>query len=125
MPADSASLDLRATERRPWLPHWLTSESPFPWLFPAAALMVVFGIYPLLYAVTLSLYKKNAATRKMVFDPTHNWTKILADDWTAVTRDKSLSAQFEHTILVTETGFEVLTLSAGARQPPDWLALPR
>ncbi|PZF75306.1 sugar ABC transporter permease [Aestuariivirga litoralis] len=86
MPADSASLDLRETDRRPWLPHWLTSESPFPWLFPAAALMVVFGIYPLLYAVTLSLYKKNAATRKMVFDPTHNWTKILGDErvWNAI-----------------------------------------
>ncbi|MBS9777744.1 MAG: type I methionyl aminopeptidase [Gammaproteobacteria bacterium] len=37
-------------------------------------------------------------------------TKVLADDWTAVTRDKSLSAQYEHTILVTETGYEILTL---------------
>lgn len=35
--------------------------------------------------------------------------EILDDDWTAVTRDGSLSAQFEHTILVTETGHEVLT----------------
>ena len=86
MSADSASLEARVTERRPWLPHWLTSESPFPWLLPAGALMVVFGIYPLLYAVTLSLYKKNAATRKMVFDPTHNWTKILTDErvWNAI-----------------------------------------
>ncbi|MEY3082068.1 MAG: hypothetical protein RJA94_2053, partial [Pseudomonadota bacterium] len=89
MPADSASLspvEARATERRPWLPRWLSSEHPFPWLFPAAALMVVFGIYPLLYAITLSLYKRNAATRKMIFDPTHNWTKILADErvWNAI-----------------------------------------
>ena len=47
---------------------------------------IVFGIYPLVYAVTLSLYKKNAATRKMVFDPTHNWTKILGDErvWNAI-----------------------------------------
>jgi methionyl aminopeptidase len=37
----------------------------------------------------------------------------LADGWTIVTKDHSLSAQWEHTILVTETGFEVLTLSAG------------
>lgn len=37
-------------------------------------------------------------------------TKILPDGWTAVTRDHSLSAQWEHTILVTETGYEVLTL---------------
>lgn len=36
---------------------------------------------------------------------------ILEDGWTAVTRDKSLSAQWEHTLAVTETGFEVFTLS--------------
>jgi methionyl aminopeptidase len=39
----------------------------------------------------------------------HN-VKILSDGWTAVTKDRSLSAQFEHTILVTETGYEILTL---------------
>ena len=37
--------------------------------------------------------------------------KILSDGWTAVTRDKSLSAQFEHTICVTSSGYEVFTLS--------------
>lgn len=36
--------------------------------------------------------------------------KILDDNWTAVTRDRSLSAQFEHTIGVTETGYEIFTL---------------
>jgi methionyl aminopeptidase len=36
-------------------------------------------------------------------------TKILSDRWTAVTIDKSLSAQFEHTVLVTENGYEILT----------------
>ncbi len=36
--------------------------------------------------------------------------KILKDGWTAVTKDRSLSAQWEHTILVTETGYEILTL---------------
>ncbi|MDF5715695.1 MAG: type I methionyl aminopeptidase [Rhizonema sp. NSF051] len=36
-------------------------------------------------------------------------TKILSDRWTAVTIDNSLSAQFEHTVLVTETGYEILT----------------
>ncbi len=40
-------------------------------------------------------------------------TKILADDWTAVTRDKSLSAQFEHSIGVTSDGCEIFTLSPG------------
>lgn len=36
--------------------------------------------------------------------------KVLADGWTAVTKDRSLSAQWEHTILVTPTGYEILTL---------------
>jgi methionyl aminopeptidase len=45
--------------------------------------------------------------------------KILTDGWTAVTRDKSLSAQFEHTIAVTETGYEIFTLSPkGMHRPP-------
>ena len=37
--------------------------------------------------------------------------KVLGDGWTAVTRDKSLSAQFEHSIAVTDTGFEIFTKS--------------
>ncbi len=46
-------------------------------------------------------------------------TKVLDDGWTAVTRDKSLSAQFEHSIGVTETGCEIFTLSpAGYAKPP-------
>jgi methionyl aminopeptidase len=40
--------------------------------------------------------------------------RLLPDGWTVVTKDQSLSAQWEHTILVTETGFEVLTLGAEA-----------
>ena len=45
--------------------------------------------------------------------------KILSDGWTAVTRDRSLSAQFEHTLGVTETGCEVFTYSlAGHHRPP-------
>jgi methionyl aminopeptidase len=42
----------------------------------------------------------------------------LADGWTIVTKDHSLSAQWEHTVLVTETGFEVLTVSAGTPAAP-------
>jgi methionyl aminopeptidase len=38
-------------------------------------------------------------------------TKVLADDWTAVTRDKSLSAQFEHSVGITATGAEIFTAS--------------
>ena len=37
-------------------------------------------------------------------------TRLLADGWTVVTRDKSLSAQWEHTVLITETGSEALTM---------------
>jgi methionyl aminopeptidase len=45
--------------------------------------------------------------------------KVLADGWTAVTRDRSLTAQFEHTIGVTDTGYEIFTLSPrGLTQPP-------
>jgi methionyl aminopeptidase len=45
--------------------------------------------------------------------------KVLADGWTAVTRDRSLSAQFEHTLGVTEDGYEIFTLSpAGLDKPP-------
>ena len=45
--------------------------------------------------------------------------KVLSDGWTAVTKDRSLSAQFEHTIGVTETGFEIFTLSPqGKNRPP-------
>jgi len=41
--------------------------------------------------------------------------KLLPDGWTVVTKDHSLSAQWEHTVLITETGHEVLTLGANAR----------
>jgi methionyl aminopeptidase len=44
--------------------------------------------------------------------------KILSDGWTAVTRDRSLSAQFEHTIGVTETGCQVFTISPGGLDRP-------
>jgi methionyl aminopeptidase len=44
--------------------------------------------------------------------------KVLSDGWTAVTRDRSLSAQFEHTVGVTETGVEVFTLSKRHNEKP-------
>ena len=47
-------------------------------------------------------------------------TKVLADDWTAVTRDKSLSAQFEHSVGVTTSGVEVFTLSPADKFHPTW-----
>ena len=47
------------------------------------------------------------------------YTKLLKDGWTAVTKDKSLSAQFEHTVGVTNDGFEIFTKSKkNYEQPP-------
>ncbi len=48
-------------------------------------------------------------------------TKVLADDWTAVTRDKSLSAQFEHSVGVTSDGVEIFTLSPSDMYHPTYL----
>lgn len=47
-------------------------------------------------------------------------TKVLSDDWTAVTRDKSLSAQFEHSVGVTADGVEIFTLSPANKFHPTW-----
>jgi methionyl aminopeptidase len=47
-------------------------------------------------------------------------TKVLADDWTAVTRDKSLSAQFEHSIGITADGCEIFTLSPADKFHPTY-----
>ncbi len=47
-------------------------------------------------------------------------TKVLADDWTAVTRDKSLSAQFEHSIGVTAGGCDIFTLSPTGKFHPTY-----
>ena len=47
-------------------------------------------------------------------------TKVLDDDWTAVTRDSSLSAQFEHSVGVTDTGCEIFTASPAGRFHPTW-----
>jgi multiple sugar transport system permease protein len=82
----SVAIEHKLGERKPWLPRWFTSEAPLPWLLPASALMVVFGIYPLFEAILTSLYKKNAATRKLVFDPLFNWNKVFHDSrmWDAL-----------------------------------------
>ena len=47
--------------------------------------------------------------------------KVLDDGWTAVTKDKSLSAQFEHTIGITENGYEIFTESAKGYSKPPYL----
>ena len=47
--------------------------------------------------------------------------KETGDGWTIVTKDRSLSAQWEHTVLVTDSGYEVMTLSAGTPPPPAFV----
>jgi len=49
-------------------------------------MLVVFGLYPLVYAIWLSLHKRNPATRISVFNPTWNWAKLFTDDrvWGAI-----------------------------------------
>lgn len=46
---------------------------------------------------------------------------MLGDGWTVVTKDRSLSAQWEHMVLVTETGYDILTCSAGTQEPPEFV----
>ena len=46
---------------------------------------------------------------------------MLGDGWTVVTRDRSLSAQWEHMVLVTETGYDILTVSKGTQAPPEFV----
>ena len=49
------------------------------------------------------------------------YTKLLNDGWTAVTKDKSLSAQFEHTVGVTQDGYEIFTKSKKKYEQPPYL----
>ena len=46
--------------------------------------------------------------------------KLKKDGWTVITRDRQLSAQFEHTVGVTEDGREVFTISPAGKHHPDW-----
>ena len=77
---------MRDPNKRSLLPRWLTSEHPLPWLFPVTSLLIVFGLYPVLYSLWLSFFKRNPATRKEKFEPSWNWEKLIADErvWDAV-----------------------------------------
>lgn len=62
------------------LPRWLTSEHPLPWLFPVTSILIVFGLYPVLYSLWLSFFKRNPATRTEKFLPSWNWSKLISDE---------------------------------------------
>ncbi|MBV6656919.1 MAG: sugar ABC transporter permease [Devosiaceae bacterium] len=68
------------------MPRWLTSEHPFPWVFPTTATLIVFGLYPILYAVWLSLHRRHPVTRENQFNPEWNWSRVFADErvWDAI-----------------------------------------
>jgi methionyl aminopeptidase len=65
----------------------------------------------------LELQKGMTFTIEPMINAGRRDVRLLPDGWTVVTKDQSLSAQWEHTILVTEEGYEVLTLSAGVELP--------
>ena len=67
----------------------------------------------------LKLYSGMTFTIEPMINAGKYDVKILNDGWTAVTKDKSLSAQFEHTVGITENGYEIFTESAkGYNKPP-------
>ena len=65
----------------------------------------------------LALREGMAITVEPMLNEGRAETRLLPDGWTVVTRDRKLSAQWEHTVLVTASGYEVLTLGAGPLAP--------
>jgi len=77
-----ATLASEQRNERPWsfLPAWLTSDNPLPWLAPLIAMILAFGIYPLIYAVWLTMNQQNRFTRKIEFIGAQNWVKAFGDE---------------------------------------------
>jgi multiple sugar transport system permease protein len=73
-------------KKRWTMPRWLTSEHPMPWIFPATATLLVFGLYPILYAVWLSLHRRHPVTRENQWNPEWNWSRVIVDErvWDAI-----------------------------------------
>ncbi|MGQ0564675.1 MAG: carbohydrate ABC transporter permease [Gemmobacter sp.] len=77
------------------MPRWLSSEHPLPWLLPATATLIVFGVYPILYALWLTLHRRHPVSRENLFDPLWNWSRVFVDErvWDA------LSVNYIYTIV--------------------------
>jgi len=75
----SAPADLARQPVRRFLARVLVSDHPFPWLFPATAMILAFGIYPLVYSIWLSLHEWNRFTRSFSFVGGEQWAKALTD----------------------------------------------
>jgi multiple sugar transport system permease protein len=75
-----------AGSRLPLVPKWLTGDHPLPWLAPLIAMILAFGLYPLVYAVWLTMNQQNRFTRKIEFVGAQNWLKALGDErlWNAL-----------------------------------------
>ena len=69
-------------KRLAWLPRWLTAESAFPWLLPSVLLLVVFGVYPLLYSLWLTFQARSRVTRQFEFIGFKQWAQALGDERT-------------------------------------------
>ena len=69
-------------KRLAWLPRWLTAESVFPWLLPSVLLLVVFGVYPLLYSLWLTFQARSRVTRQFEFVGLKQWAQALGDERT-------------------------------------------
>ncbi len=67
-------------------PRWLTSEHPLPWVLPATATLLIFGLYPILYAIWLSLHRRHPVTRENQWNPEWNWSRVIVDErvWDAI-----------------------------------------
>ena len=76
------------------LPAWLAGDHPFPWLAPMTVMLLVFGIYPLLYAIWLSFQERSRVTRQFEFVGFKQWQTALTDErvW------QSLGVTFTYTI---------------------------
>jgi methionyl aminopeptidase len=70
----------------------------------------------------LKIYEGMTFTIEPMINAGKRDIRTMPDQWTVKTKDRSLSAQWEHTCLVTATGVEVLTYSAGSPPPPDCVA---
>lgn len=64
------------------LPRWLAGDHPLPWLAPLVAMLLAFGVYPLLYALWLTFQERSRATRQFEFVGLKQWTTALTDERT-------------------------------------------
>lgn len=75
----TAVVDEIKSQGSSFLPRWLSGDHPLPWLAPLIAMILAFGIYPLVYAVWLTMNQQNRFTRQIEFVGAENWIKAFTD----------------------------------------------